>query len=80
VDYNLVEAIPSDALEEEPEVKLPEKLFGPETLKRSLRRLLERFIRVFSKRLRKEAAKVSPLKIEVDRKFLEIKKIQFNPR
>ena len=61
-------------------MKLPEKLFGPETLKRSTRKLLERFIRVFSKRLRKEAAKVSPLKIEVDRKFLEIKKIQFNPR
>ena len=69
VDYNLVEAIPPEALEEELEVKLPEKIFGPETLRRSTRRLLERFVRIFSKKLRKEAAKVSPLKIVVDKKL-----------
>ena len=40
VDYNLVEAIPSEALEGEPEVKLPEKLFGPEPLRRATRRIL----------------------------------------
>jgi len=80
VDYNLVEAIPPEALEEEPEVKLPEKIFGPETLRQSIRRLLERFVRVFSRKLRKEAAKVSALKIEVDKKLWEIKKNQFNPR
>ena len=80
VDYNLVEAIPPEALEEEPEVKLPEKIFGPETLRRSIRRLLERLVRVFSRKLRKEAAKVSALKIEVDKKLWEIKKNQFNPR
>ena len=62
VDYNLVEAIPTDALDDEPEIKLPEKIFGPETLRRSTRRLIEKFIRVFSKRLRKEAAKVTPLR------------------
>ena len=44
VDYNLVEAIPSEAFEEEKEIKLPEGIFGTEKLKRSTRRVLEKFI------------------------------------
>ena len=80
VDYNLVEAIPSEAFEEEKEIKLPEGIFGTERLKRSTRRVLEKFIRVFSKKLRKEAAKVSALKIKVDRKVWEVRKNQFGPR
>ena len=50
VDYNLVEAIPSEAFEEEPEIKMPEGIGGPETLNRATRRLIERFIKVFSKK------------------------------
>ena len=80
VDYNLVEAIPSEAFEEEKEIKLPEGIFGNEKLKRSTRRVLEKFIRVFSRKLRKEAAKVSKLKIKVDRKIWEVRKNQFGPR
>ena len=74
VGYNLVEAIPSEAFEEEKEIKLPEGIFGTERMKRSTRRVLEKFIKVFSRKLRKEAAKVSALKIKVDRKVWEARK------
>ena len=37
VDYNLVEAIPSEAFEEEKEIKLPVGIFGNESLQRSTR-------------------------------------------
>ena len=53
VDYNLVEAVPSEAFEEEKYIKLPEGIFGTERLKRSTRRIIEKFIRVFSRKLRK---------------------------
>ena len=72
MDYNLVEAIPSEAFEEEPEIKMPEGKGGPETLNRATRRLIERFIKVFSKKLRKESAKVSSLKIRVERRVWEV--------
>jgi hypothetical protein len=42
--------------------------------------VLEKFIRVFSKKLRREAAKVSKLKIKVDRKVWEVRRNQFGPR
>jgi hypothetical protein len=80
VDYNLVEAIPSEAFEEEPVIKLPEGIFGTEGLKRAQRRVIERFIKVFSRKLRREAAKVTSLKIQVDRKVWEVRKNQFGPR
>jgi hypothetical protein len=80
VDYNLVEAIPSEAFEEESVIKLPEGIFGSENLKRSTRRVLERFVKVFGRKLRREAAKVSALNIKVDRTIWEIRKNQFGPR
>ena len=35
---------------------------------------------MFSRKLRKEAAKITPLKIKVDRKVWEVKRNQFEPR
>ena len=66
-----MEAIPADVLKpSEPEI--PEKIYGTEEMKDRIKVLLSKYLSVFSKQVRAEPAKVSPLVIDVDRKRWEV--------
>ena len=52
--------------------KIPTNIHGSDGMKDCLKMILTKYIDVFSKQVRKEPAKVSPLVIEVDRKKWEV--------
>ena len=79
MDDDRFEAFPTDALGEDIFI-IPNKIFGPERLKKGLRDLVERYGDVFSKTVRSSPAKVSPMKIEVDPKLWCLPKNRLPPR
>jgi len=76
----LMEAFPPEALKLEEETKIPTKIYGSENLINRLKIILTRAKDVFSKKVRKEPAKVTPLDIRVEREKWEIKANRFPPR
>ena len=66
-----MEAIPAEILKPS-EPKIPEKIYGTEDMKECLRMLLTKYLAVFSKQVRAEPAKVSPLVIDLDKKKWEV--------
>ena len=71
LDGHSMEAIPPETLQPSTP-KIPDNIQGSEDLKECLRTLLSKYLDVFSKQVKSEPAKVTPLVIDVDRKKWEV--------
>ena len=67
LDDYCMEAIPPEILKPS-EPKIPEGVYGSEEMKECLRLILTKYVDVFSKQVRAEPARLSPLVIDVDKK------------
>ena len=71
LDDYCMEAIPPEILKPS-EPTIPEGVHGSEEMKECLRLILTKYVDVFSKQVRAEPARVSPLVIDVDKKKWEV--------
>ena len=79
MDHDRFEAFPPEAIQEH-KPTIPTKIFGPEELREALKFLLMKYQDVFSKEVKSEAAKVSPMVIEVDLKLWQTSRNRLPPR